>query len=135
MTFVFHCNDLWFRNSSSKLAIFKNAFVIYELLVYYPWAVARFLESRMRVEASLLPIVLPIKLLQSQIWKHKFVTLRLCNILIGLFYICFCADFFLNCFIIINWYISLTRICMKYFCNFAAWNRYPGTHKRICSIN
>ena len=42
-----------FRNGSSKLAIFKNAFMIYELLVYYPWAVARFLESRMRVEASL----------------------------------------------------------------------------------
>ena len=32
----------------------KNAFMIYELVVVYlPWGVARFLESRMGVEASL----------------------------------------------------------------------------------
>ena len=51
--FVLHCNDLWFRNGLIKPVIFKNAFMIYELLVDYPWAGARFVESRMRVEASL----------------------------------------------------------------------------------
>ena len=76
--------------------------MIYELLVYYPWAVVRFLKSRMRVEVSLPPLALPIKLLQSQLCKHKFVALRFCNIFTGLFYICFCADFFLICFTIIN---------------------------------
>ena len=53
------------------------------------------------------PLALPVKLLQSQIYKHKLVTLRFCNILIVLFRICSCADFFLKCFTIINWYISL----------------------------
>ena len=35
-------------------------------------------------------LALPSKLLQSQICKHKFVTLRFCNILIGLFYMFLC---------------------------------------------
>ena len=34
--FVLHCNDLWFRNGLIKPVIFKNAFIIYEILVYLP---------------------------------------------------------------------------------------------------
>ena len=30
---------------------------------------------------------------------------------------------------------SLTIICIKYICNFTAWNESPGTHQRKCSIN
>ena len=40
--------DLEMVQLKSKLKIFTNAIMIYE-----PWAVARFLESRMGVEASL----------------------------------------------------------------------------------
>ena len=76
--------------------------MIYELLVCEPWAVARSLEPRMAVEHPFPPLALPIKLLKSEICKHKFVTLRFCNILIGFLHICSCADFFLNCFTIIN---------------------------------
>ena len=34
--FVLHYNDLWFRNGLIKPVIFKNAFIIYEILVYLP---------------------------------------------------------------------------------------------------
>ena len=29
----------------------------------------------------------------------------------------------------------LTLICIKYFCNFSAWNGSPGVHKKKISIN